>query len=658
MLMKCRIPNRVKQKKMGKRCNFYERKVNRYILLFFFLLFSILVYADSEVSNTNQGISNASPGDYIIRSDGQKVVLTQADIDYARRQLGITTIEQDNQDVLPSPNDSSSNHFFSIWFEEIRNVFKDPGSLFRGILKQINGFINILPFFVWAIFYILLFLAAIGILLSHLLGIYKYRLEWEPNPNSNLMLSYFCGSGQSQLKKTYREAHSLLRDKTWLRFSVARLAFILGNITHASKLLMFAYSLLYLPMAILGGVEMTVRIIIGTVWLLFTAFIHWIILLVLKLISFIMIPLWQIIDKTLRVEQHCPYCYNQFDLPKFKCPYCGIIHEQLIPSRCGILVAKCKCGHFLSSSAFTGRSYLDAVCPKCDVTLVAANAKQFSVLLFGGNTSGKTAFLAAFQHLYLDKKFRPKKLSIYGEPHNNFDKLDEMYKNGITEPSSASKILAYNFIHKIGRNAKHNLIVYDIPDEVILNGAFERNPVHFGYSGGIIVIVDPLSISSVRNECLKGGDAKAVENYSQDDVDTIIVQFIQQFSGIVGRSAGKINAIPVAVLITKADIKVVIQEIGLPVIKSKFNANPDSYGKNIVTARNKICREYLLNLGLTNAINNLESVFSNVNYFPVSAIGHLSKAGKAYEPFGVLEPIAWIVKGRNAGINQMLRAKL
>jgi len=403
---------------------------------------------------------------------------------------------------------------------------------------------------------------------------------------------------------------------------------------------------------------MTVRIIIGTVWLLFAAFMHWIVLLVLRLISYVLIPLWQIADKAMRVEQHCQHCYNQFDLPKFKCPHCGIIHEQLIPSRCGILVAKCKCGHFLASSAFTGRSYLDAVCPKCDVALVAANAKQFSILLFGGNTSGKTAFLAAFQHLYFNYKYKPKKLSIHGEPHNDFDKLDEMYKNGITEPSSASKIFAYNFIHKIGRSAKHNLIVYDIPDEVILNGSFERNPVHFGYSGGIIVIVDPLSIPSVRNECLKGGDSKAVENYSQDDVDTIIVQFIQHFSGIVGRSAGKINAIPVAVLITKADIKVVTQEIGMPVIKAKFNASPDTYGKNIVAARNEICRDYLLNLGITNAINNLESVFSNVSYFPVSAIGHLSKAGKAYEPFGVLEPIAWIAKGKNAGINQMLRAIL
>jgi hypothetical protein len=177
-----------------------------------------------------------------------------------------------------------------------------------------------------------------------------------------------------------------------------------------------------------------------------------------------------------------------------------------------------------------------------------------------------------------------------------------------------------------------------------LSGSFEKNPVNFGYSDGIIIVIDPLSIPSVRDECLKGGDAKAIENYSHDDVDTIIVQFIQQFSGIVGRSAGKTNAIPVAVLITKSDIKVIMREIGLPVIRAKYNASPDFYENDIVKARNTICREYLLNLGLDNAINNLEGVFSKVHYFPVSAIGHLGKAGKAYEPFGVLEPITWIAK--------------
>ena len=76
-----------------------------------FLLLSVFVYA-REVSATNQAISSASPGDYIIRSSGEKVVLKQADIDYAKRQLGITT-NQNTQIRSSSSNNSISNTYSS-----------------------------------------------------------------------------------------------------------------------------------------------------------------------------------------------------------------------------------------------------------------------------------------------------------------------------------------------------------------------------------------------------------------------------------------------------------------------------------------------------------------------------------------------------------------
>jgi hypothetical protein len=55
-----------------------------FILLF---LMTAFIYA-KEVPANNQSIANASVGDYIFRSNGEKVVLTQVDIDYARQKLG------------------------------------------------------------------------------------------------------------------------------------------------------------------------------------------------------------------------------------------------------------------------------------------------------------------------------------------------------------------------------------------------------------------------------------------------------------------------------------------------------------------------------------------------------------------------------------------
>ncbi len=541
----------------------------------------------------------------------------------------------------------------SYWFEEIRDALDEIGGFLGGIIQYITNFFNTLPSFVRTVFFFLLFFTVTGILLSHAIAVYKIRREWMPKPDSKLMFSYFCGTGSFQRKLIYQEAHKLLRNKTWSWVSIAGLAWRLGNYTHPSKMLMFACSLLYLPMAIFGFVEMVLRDIIGTVWLLCASLAHRLILFVLRWISYLLIPLWQLADRFKRVEHHCPHCYNTFNLPEFKCPYCGSIHKALIPSRCGILFARCECGRFLPSTLFTGRSNLDPVCPKCDGDLVATNAKQFSIQLIGGNTSGKTAFLSAFQHLYLNNNIG--KLSIHGEPRSDFEKMEEMFKRGTTEPSSSATAKTYNLVHRYGRSARNNLVVHDIPDEVILSGDYERNPLYFGYSDGIIIMIDPLSVASVRERCLKSGNNKAVENYSQDDADTIIVRFIHKFSEIVGRSARKMINTPVAVLISKTDVKAIKREVGLPKIKATYNANPSAYQNDFGVARDEVCREYLLNLGLTNALNNLESVFSSVRYFPISAIGHICEAGKPFEPFGVMEPMTWIANEARSDLYSLLK---
>ena len=42
----------------------------------------------NQIENSNEAIANAKPGDYIVRKDGKKIVLTQKDIDYAKGKTG------------------------------------------------------------------------------------------------------------------------------------------------------------------------------------------------------------------------------------------------------------------------------------------------------------------------------------------------------------------------------------------------------------------------------------------------------------------------------------------------------------------------------------------------------------------------------------------
>jgi hypothetical protein len=72
--------------------------MKRVVFIIFFYLLAIFIYA-RQVNANNDGVAYASPGDYIIRSDGKKIILNKGDIDYARKQLGLSTTKnsQNNQ---------------------------------------------------------------------------------------------------------------------------------------------------------------------------------------------------------------------------------------------------------------------------------------------------------------------------------------------------------------------------------------------------------------------------------------------------------------------------------------------------------------------------------------------------------------------------------
>jgi hypothetical protein len=84
-------------------------KIMTILLLFFFSTFHI--YTD-QVEPTNDGIANASPGDYIIRTNGEKIVLKQADIDYAMEQLGANNIQESNYYPIISDKSSPKTSIF------------------------------------------------------------------------------------------------------------------------------------------------------------------------------------------------------------------------------------------------------------------------------------------------------------------------------------------------------------------------------------------------------------------------------------------------------------------------------------------------------------------------------------------------------------------
>jgi len=200
--------------------------------------------------------------------------------------------------------------------------------------------------------------------------------------------------------------------------------------------------------------------------------------------------------------------------------------------------------------------------------------------------------------------------------------------------------------------------IYDVPGEVITQQTFSSQPEAFRYCDGLIFMIDPLSVESVRAELEQDGEIGAIENYSTDNVAQTFDMFIAQFKALNGLRANEMSDIPVSIIISKTDVKVVKREIGRAKIRTEFKKNPQKYN-NESSACDAICREYLCDiLNLGNIVSNVEASFRNIKFFPVSAMGHTASMTEpaAYEPIGVIEPVAWIAKTTRAKNGHLLNS--
>lgn len=132
---------------------------------------------------------------------------------------------------------------------------------------------------------------------------------------------------------------------------------------------MFLSAFAYLPLAILGIVEMLLRRVVGVIVYFILNFVYMLLLFGLWGVNLVLMPLFNLVDKNFRVAQHCPKCYATFKLPVFECPHCGTKHTKLYPGKCGLLFAKCTCGHFIPCASASKRKELKSYCPKCDYVL-------------------------------------------------------------------------------------------------------------------------------------------------------------------------------------------------------------------------------------------------------------------------------------------------
>lgn len=325
------------------------------------------------------------------------------------------------------------------------------------------------------------------------------------------------------------------------------------------------------------------------------------------------------------VQSRCANCKRISVVPVFCCPDCGAQHQNLTPGPYGIFTVKCACGKKLPTTIFNGRSKLEAQCPYCQTTLAASDARQFGIQLVGGVSAGKTTFLAAYWHRYIEELRNDTTLEFSCFPEEAFRELEEWYQSGLSIATSETNATMYSVVHKRQNETPIQMTIYDVAGESFTSLAGDIQQQQFRYCEGIVIVVDPTVSAELSAETIAG--------------------FVSEFKQLKGLHSAKMAEIPVAVVVSKADL--FKREIGIPKIKTLYNKKlkaADAHEPTLQSVRNDACRDFLYSHGFESVLNMIDGEFANAQYFPVSAMGHEASLEIPYEPWGVSEPVAWIIE--------------
>lgn len=164
------------------------------------------------------------------------------------------------------------------------------------------------------------------------------------------------------------------------------------------------------------------------------------------------------------------------------------------------------------------------ICPECGVSLSGTGSKPLCIPVIGGRSSGKTAYITAFSYEFIEKVAPRNSIEIkhYNEETENFYKTDirNDYMGGTTRMTKAEMDLkqvsskAFSFIvHHNKMNPDRLVQIYDVAGESFVDNTENEEQLQYSYCQGIIFMLDPLSIPTVRNyldDSIRGNYEEAI----------------------------------------------------------------------------------------------------------------------------------------------------
>lgn len=401
--------------------------------------------------------------------------------------------------------------------------------------------------------------------------------------------------------------------------------------------------------------------LIGAIGLLLALFVSFI----FTLISLVCFIVW-LIDRTYlmrnKIFTACVECKNKSLIPTYVCPNCGVHHTNLMPSGYGIFRRRCNCGKSLPTAFFNGRKKLQSVCPHCLQSgtfthLNEGESRPFCVPVVGGRSVGKTAYITAFSQKFIASVAPSKHLDIAyfnDEKEQIYKEIQADYAAGstrmtarsldVTKPSSISFSF---FVRNKALKPDRLVHIYDIAGEVFTDNNENEIQRQYEYCHGIVFIVDPFAIPSVRSRYESTLSPKDLAGIGKADISGVLNVFFNKLREVTGYSEQKMSKVPIAIVISKSDSSTLQSEFAQPKFRELEYVGDDAHVYPS-DAMNFLCREFFLNHDMADFLQAIDMKFIDKRFFVASAIGHTRDAG-TYEPSGVLEPMEWICSKADKG---------
>lgn len=300
------------------------------------------------------------------------------------------------------------------------------------------------------------------------------------------------------------------------------------------------------------------------------------------------------------------------------------------------------------------------LCPRChnELPITAGKAPSNIISIVGASQVGKSVYMTSLIHTLQNttaNRFQAACMPLNAQISRKFRENYEtpLFERGqlldSTQKERRQEPFIFQFIFKDSEQAPLILVFFDVAGEGMVDREYmELYAAHVKNSAGILFLVDPLQIKTIRDRVmLQAGDQPGEFTARYDEPREVVITLFENFIGYQEQS--KTN-IPTAVVLTKSDMLNFIKEEDGEYIKSNSNV-----------FRNFVHESYL-NLSEFENINGeisrfiekvdrpfkdaLEVYFTNTAYFAVSALGSNpvnQRVSGVVTPIRVDEPFIWLM---------------